>query len=101
MIAFTKAKTTSYVRTELRAPQTPRQKGYFNGTWILRSLEVQSLITNSIGMKFKLIPEGEFLMGSPADEADRSNDEGPQHKVRITKSYYMGVTEVHRGSGLR
>ena len=48
MIAFTKAKTTSYVRTELRAPQTPRQKGYFDGTWILHSLEVQSLITNSI-----------------------------------------------------
>ena len=39
MIAFTKARTTSYVRTELRAPQTPRQKGYFDGTWILRSLD--------------------------------------------------------------
>jgi len=50
------------------------------------------LLTNSIGMKLKLIPAGEFMMGSPADEADRSEDEGPQQTVRITKPYYMGVT---------
>jgi len=54
-------------------------------------------ITNSIGMKLTLIPAGEFLMGSPADEADRSEDEGPQHTVRITKPFYMGVTEVTQG----
>ena len=55
------------------------------------------LITNSIGMKLKLIPAGEFLMGSPADEADRYDNEGPQHTVRITKPFYMGVTEVTQG----
>jgi formylglycine-generating enzyme required for sulfatase activity len=49
--------------------------------------------TNAIGMKLVLIPAGEFLMGSPADEKDRSNDE-TQHKVRITKPFYMGTTEV-------
>ncbi len=54
-------------------------------------------ITNSIGMKLTLIPAGEFMMGSPEDEADRSDDEGPQHKVRITKPFYMGVTEVTQG----
>ncbi len=54
-------------------------------------------ITNSIGMKLKLIPADEFMMGSPGDEKDRSEDEGPQHKVRITKPYYMGVTEVTQG----
>lgn len=52
------------------------------------------LITNSIGMKLKLISAGEFMMGAPADEAHRGDDEGPQHTVRITKSFYMGVTEV-------
>ena len=57
----------------------------------------KELITNSIGMKLKLIPAGEFMMGSPADEADRNNDEGPQHRVRITKPFYMGVTEVTQG----
>jgi len=54
-------------------------------------------ITNSIGMKLTLILAGEFLMGSPADEADRSDDEGPQHRVQITKPFYMGVTEVTQG----
>jgi len=67
-----------------------------------RSLELipkasASEFENSIGMKLKLIPAGEFLMGSPADEADRSDDEGPQHKVRITKPFYIGVTEVTQG----
>ncbi len=55
------------------------------------------LITNSIGMKLKLIPAGEFMMGSPANEANRNEDEGPQHKVGITKAFYMGVTEVTQG----
>ena len=54
------------------------------------------LITNSIGMKLKLIPAGEFMRGSPDDENDRSKDE-PQHTVRITKPYYLGVTEVTQG----
>ena len=53
--------------------------------------------TNSIGMKLVVIPPGEFMMGSPEDEADRSVNEGPQHKVRITKPFYMGVTEVTQG----
>lgn len=54
-------------------------------------------LVNSIGMKLVLIPAGEFLMGSPDSEAGRSKDEGPQHKVRITKSFYMGAFEVTQG----
>ena len=50
-------------------------------------------ITNSIGMKLRLIPAGEFMMGSPGTESDRDDDE-TQHRVRITKPFYMGVTEV-------
>jgi formylglycine-generating enzyme required for sulfatase activity len=50
-------------------------------------------ITNSIGMKLVLIPAGEFLMGSPATEEGRYSDE-QQHRVRITKPYYLGATEV-------
>ena len=53
--------------------------------------------TNSIGMKFKLIQPGEFLMGSPADDPDKSSKETPQHRVRITKPYYLGVYEVTQG----
>ena len=49
--------------------------------------------TNSIGMKFVLIPTGSFMMGSPPDEPGRGDDER-QHRVTLTKGFYMGVTEV-------
>jgi formylglycine-generating enzyme required for sulfatase activity len=39
------------------------------------------------------IPEGTFLMGSPASEKDRGEDEGPQHPVAI-KAFWMGKCEV-------
>ena len=45
------------------------------------------------GVVLVLIPTGEFLMGSPKDEAGREPDE-TQHSVRIEKPFYMGVTEV-------
>ncbi|NQV24753.1 MAG: SUMF1/EgtB/PvdO family nonheme iron enzyme [Rhodopirellula sp.] len=52
--------------------------------------------SNSIGMKFRLVPPGEFLMGSPEDEAERSSDE-TRHQVRITKPFYCGVYPVTQG----
>ena len=45
-------------------------------------------------IKLVLIPAGEFMMGSPADEKDRSKDESPQHQVRITRPFYMAITPV-------
>ena len=46
--------------------------------------------TNSIGMKFAWIPPGSFVMGSPQAEKQR-NDSETQHKVTLTKGFYMGV----------
>ena len=65
-------------------------------------------ITNSIGMKFKLIPAGEFMMGSgdatdelikvfPGTKPEWFESERPKHRVRITNSFYMGVVEVTQG----
>jgi len=45
-------------------------------------------------MRLVLIPAGKFMMGSPATEAGRGSDEGPQHEVTISKPFYMGVFEV-------
>jgi formylglycine-generating enzyme required for sulfatase activity len=53
-------------------------------------------ITNTIGMKLKLIPTGTFLMGSSGNEVGRQDGEH-QHKVTISKSYYMQTTEVTQG----
>jgi formylglycine-generating enzyme required for sulfatase activity len=66
--------------------------------------------TNTIGMKFVLIPAGKFLMGSSKEKIDfwltqtvdewvkeRLPGEGPQHKVEITHPFYMGQTEVTVG----
>jgi formylglycine-generating enzyme required for sulfatase activity len=49
--------------------------------------------TNSIGMKFVWIPPGTFLMGSPKEEKLRGEDE-TQHKITLTKGFYMGVYTV-------
>ena len=63
---------------------------------------------NSVGMKFVLIPPGEFLMGStPAEIEDalkavgeykslqaRIKSEAPQHKVILTQAIYLAVHEV-------
>jgi len=46
-----------------------------------------------IGLKMKLIPAGSFTMGSPKTEPDRRDDE-VQHKVTISKPFYMGIYEV-------
>jgi formylglycine-generating enzyme required for sulfatase activity len=51
-------------------------------------------VVNSIGMRFVLIPPGSFLMGSPDDEEERSDHEGPQHEVEITRPFYLGVHQV-------
>jgi formylglycine-generating enzyme required for sulfatase activity len=48
---------------------------------------------NSIGMKLVLIPAGEFMMGTPPTEDIREVGH-PQHRVKISKSFYMGIYEV-------
>ena len=70
------------------------------------SAVLSQTITNSIGMKLKLIPAGEFMMGSTAAEIEKtkkfdtslwesySKAEVPLHRVRISRPFYLGVYEV-------
>ncbi len=67
--------------------------------------------TNTLGMRLVRIPAGEFAMGSdeaiatlqrdyPRMEAKRLEelrDEAPVHRVRITRDFYLGQTEVTVG----
>ena len=57
------------------------------------SKDKQEIKTTSIGMKFVYIPPGTFMMGSPLVESGRDNDE-KQHRVTMTKGFYMQTTEV-------
>ena len=72
-------------------------------------LKVPVEYTNSIGMKFRLIPPGEFLMGSTAEEITAALKDvlpgetlwqeliksgAPRHKVILTQPIYLGVNEV-------
>ena len=68
-------------------------------------------VVNSLGMRFRKVPAGEFLMGSdetpaalaaayPGLENQRFLDlvdEAPVHRVRITRPFYMGQFEVTVG----
>ncbi|MDA0833293.1 MAG: SUMF1/EgtB/PvdO family nonheme iron enzyme [Planctomycetota bacterium] len=53
--------------------------------------------TNSIGMKFVLIPPGGFMMGASASDAVAKPDEKPQHEVTISQPFYLASTEITRG----
>jgi formylglycine-generating enzyme required for sulfatase activity len=50
-------------------------------------------IRNSVGMDLVFIPAGTFIMGSPLDEPGRSDDE-MQHRVSISRPFYLQATEV-------
>ncbi|MCB9545790.1 MAG: formylglycine-generating enzyme family protein [Myxococcales bacterium] len=45
-------------------------------------------------MRFRLIPAGEFLMGSPGDDGEAYDDERPQHPVRLTAPFWLADVPV-------
>ncbi len=55
---------------------------------------VLSIPNSTAQIIMRLIPAGDFVMGSPEHELDRNSDEGPQHQVTIAEPFYMGVYEV-------
>ncbi|MGQ4809396.1 Hercynine oxygenase [Candidatus Entotheonellaceae bacterium PAL068K] len=65
--------------------------------WLASTTQAQApaskTLVNSIGMEFRLIPAGTFMMGSLNGEAD----EQPVHQVTISKPFYLGKYEVTQG----
>ncbi|MFW6170657.1 MAG: formylglycine-generating enzyme family protein [Planctomycetota bacterium] len=78
------------------APFNVQQAGAHQQAWA-KYLGQPVEVTNSIGMKLRLIPPGEFMMGSPSGDSSAEDDEQPQHQVRITQPFYLGMTEVTQG----
>ena len=91
------------------APFDAEQAKQHQEAWA-KHLGVPVEYTNSIGMKFRLIPPGEFMMGSTAEEIEKAlkqdsidfnsalhptiRSEAPQHKVILTRPIYLCVNEV-------
>ena len=60
-----------------------------------QSYDIPKTFTSpSTGMEFVLIPAGKFMMGSPSDEMDRYDSEGPAHEVTIKNPFYLGKYPV-------
>src|SRR5262245_56388806 len=49
---------------------------------------------NSIGVMLVYVPAGGFLMGAPDTDDLAQKDEKPQHRVRISRSFYLGEREI-------
>lgn len=113
---FAGDKTSLHVRETFNDVQIPRRKGDLSkeaDRFPLRLASVESVtpslpsvpspalparpavggvLEKGIGLKLVLIPAGEFEMGS-----NERDFEKPVHRVRLTKPFYLGQTEVTRG----
>jgi formylglycine-generating enzyme required for sulfatase activity len=63
-----------------------------NGTPAAQAAE--KTYTNSIGMEFVLIPAGSFMRGADKNFEDADKIETPQHRVILSKPFYLGKYEV-------
>ena len=55
---------------------------------------VRDELTNSLGMKLRKIPAGDFQMGAAESDADARDVERPAHRVKVSKPFFLGVHEV-------
>ncbi len=57
-------------------------------------LQLDAMIDNSLGTQMALILPGDFVMGSPTSDDPVRVRETPQHRVRISKPFYLRVHPV-------
>ena len=106
--AFAKKNVFLHIGRKYRKEQTVEVVNYTRGSVAVVDLgrtrfpdrlptQPPDRLSNSLWMTLKLIPAGEFLMCSPDSDPDVQDDEKPQHRVRFTKAFYLGSTEVTVG----
>jgi formylglycine-generating enzyme required for sulfatase activity len=66
-----------------------------NDPGAMKRLKARDWTVPGINLAMRRIPAGSFTMGSPADEVARDNDE-QQHKVKISKPFYMAIYETRQ-----
>jgi formylglycine-generating enzyme required for sulfatase activity len=105
---YTQKAVSAFVRRKHATSQLPRLRGDIGPVTLIdvtSRLAPSRTIINSIGMTLALIKAGEFLMGSDETDPDGYDNEfldkaagrKEKHRVRITRPFYLGVTEVTRG----
>jgi formylglycine-generating enzyme required for sulfatase activity len=98
LVAYTEDKVPDFVSHRRGRRQMPVLLGRTVNVTLLdlaRGTAAPEFITTRIGqIKLKRIPAGSFLMGSPDDDKEAFGREKPQHRVRISKPFYVGVYEV-------
>ena len=75
-------KEPSFITTVSEKPSVKRKAG-----------DIHSFTVDGVNFDMVYIPPGEFMMGSPEQEEERYNDE-TQHRVRLTKGFYLQRTQV-------
>ena len=96
IIAVLLISTTTQSATDTLGQAPTDKKNDSTSKQLLAQSESHRRITNSIGMELVYIEPGSFLMGSPLNESGRRDGEGPQHRVTISQSFYLQITEVTR-----
>lgn len=79
---------------EIKKPKWAERAGEdSSGIWAEFSIR-------GVFFQFRKIKAGTFMMGSPEDEIGRLNDEGPQHKVTISKAFWLAESPTTQAQWL-
>ena len=73
---------------------SPRVIGYLKEVRRPTGQAIAVELPGGATMDMVWIGRGSFLMGSPADEPGRDQNEGPQHRVTISRGFYLGKYEI-------
>jgi formylglycine-generating enzyme required for sulfatase activity len=72
-------------------------RGALNGWFKPGEGEVEWFQDHKDGPEMVVVPAGEFMMGSPESEPERSKDESPLHRVMIERPFAVARHVVTRG----
>ncbi len=75
----------------------PSGEPIWDGATISAATPAGSAFRDGVGLPvMRIIPAGEYVMGSPIDEAGRRTAEGPQKRVKIARPLGVGVYPLTR-----
>ena len=93
--------------SELSTPPPSATHGWLvkeAGGWQVKTKPVevqgyQEALAPGVALTLLRMPAGTFLMGSPQDEPERSNDEGLEHEVKLG-AFFLGQTPITQAQWL-